>query len=303
MISADRGVETSTESSGRRLSCDAGRRSDRIVGILGVLVLGTFAVTVFSLARLFAPRLPAAGGALLMIAGTFLRRYDYNLTPDLLAALFAALGLLLLLRGRDAGGGCVLGIAVFAKLTNLFLLPFAWVYAFVCRRRRGLVCSTAAAAGPLGFFLVLNLTLFGSPFVSSYDRNVLLREGALTIVSHRGQFDQGLLRGLSGELFDRDHGLVPTSPVLWLALPGFALMLRRHRREAALMLLLAEFFLFLFATYRYWASTRYGNRFLILLLVLAAAPVALALEWTADRLRAWASLARAGDRTAAQSGS
>src|SRR2546425_1095453 len=264
--------------------------------LFGVLVLGTLAVTLFRLARLFAPRLPAAGGALLMMAGTFLRRYDYNITPDLLAALFAALGLLLLLRGRDAAGGGVLGIAVLAKLSNLFLLPFAWVYAFFCRGRRGLGCSIAAAAGPLGLLLVLNLTLFGSPFVSSYDRNVLLREGALTIVSHRGQFDQGLLQGLSGELFDRDHGLVPTSPVLWLALPGFALMLRRHRREAALMLLLAEFFLFLFAPYRYWASTRYGNRFLILLLVLAAAPVSLALEWTVERLKTWARVARPPNR-------
>ena len=271
--------------------------------LFGVLVLGSLAVTLFLLARLFAPRLAAAGGALLMVAGTFLRHYDYNITPDLLAALLAALGLLLLLRGRGVGGGCVLGFAVLAKLTYLFLLPFAWVYAFLRGGRRGLACSIAAAAGPLGLLLLLNLALFGSPFISSYDRNIVLQDGALTIVSHRGQFDQGLLHGLSGELFDRNHGLIPTSPALWLAVPGFALMLRRYRREAALMLLLGEFYLFLFATYRYWATTRYGNRFLILLLVLMAAPVALALEWMADRLKAWVSVARSERRAAAQSGS
>src|SRR6266850_2155919 len=85
--------------------------------ILGLLILGTLAMAFFCLARLVTPCLPSAAAALLLIAGTFLRRYDYNITPDLLAALVAALGLFLLLRGRDLGGGCVFGVAVFAKLT------------------------------------------------------------------------------------------------------------------------------------------------------------------------------------------
>src|SRR5882762_2702352 len=104
--------------------------------IFGLLILGMLAMAFFCLARLVAPRLPSAAAALLLIAGTFLRQYDYNITPDLLAALVAALGLFLLLRGRDLGGGCVFGVAVFAKLTNLFLLPFAWIYVFLFRGRR-----------------------------------------------------------------------------------------------------------------------------------------------------------------------
>jgi len=271
--------------------------------ILGLLILGTLAMAFFCLARLVTPRLPSAAAALLLIAGTFLRRYDYNITPDLLAALVAALGLFLLLRGRDLGGGCVLGVAVFAKLTNLFLLPFGWIYVFLCRGRRGLGRSIAAATVPLAFLLLLNQVLFGSPLITSYDRNVLSQDGSLTVVSHRGQFDRALWEGLPGMLLDRDHGLIPTSPALWLALPGLALMWRSHRREAALTIVLGEFYLLLFATYRYWATTRYGNRFLILLLVLAAAPMALALEWAAARLKAWVSAARPGSRTVAQSGS
>ena len=271
--------------------------------IFGLLILGMLAMAFFCLARLVAPRLPSAAAALLLIAGTFLRQYDYNITPDLLAALVAALGLFLLLRGRDLGGGCVFGVAVFAKLTNLFLLPFAWIYVFLCRGRRGLGRSIAAAAVPLSFLLLLNQVLFGSPLITSYDRNVLSQDGALTVVSHRGQFDRALWEGLPGMLLDRDHGLIPTSPALWLALPGLALMWRSHRREAALTIVLGEFYLLLFATYRYWATTRYGNRFLILLLILAAAPMALALEWSAARVKDWVSAARPGSRTAAQSGS
>lgn len=271
--------------------------------LLGLLVAGMLAATVYILARLFARPQAAAAAAVLMIAGTFLRRYDYNLAPDLLSALVSACGLLAVLRGRNGVGGILLGTAVLAKPTNLFLLPFAWTYASVRNGRRGLGRSIAGSAGPLTLLLLLNLAQFGSPFTSSYDRNVLSRDGALAVVSHRGQFDQNLLRGLSGELLDRDHGLIPTSPALFLVLPGFALMYRRHRREAMLTLLLGEFYLLLFATYRYWNTTAYGNRFLILLLVLAAPPTAMALEWIADRVARGRTLFRLRTGPAAQSGS
>jgi len=271
--------------------------------LFGVLVAGMLAAVLYFLARGFAPPLPAAAAAFLMIAGTFLRRYDYNLTPDLLSALVAACGLLAVLRGRNAAGGILLGTAVLAKPTNLFLLAFAWTYALVCRGRRGLVGSIVGSAGPLAVLLLLNQAQFGSPFTSSYDRNVLSRDGELAMVSHRGQFDKNPMRGLSGELLDRDHGLLPTSPALFLALPGFALMYRRHRREAMLLLLLGEFYLLLFATYRYWNTTAYGNRFLILLLVLAAPPTALAVEWIAGRVTGGRTLLRLRTGTAAQSGS
>lgn len=271
--------------------------------LLGVLVAGMFATALYFLARLFARPLPAAAAAVLMIAGTFLRRYDYNLAPDLLSALVAACGLLAALRGRDAAGGILLGTAVLAKPTNLFLLAFAWAYAWVCGGRRGLGRSMKGSAGPLALLMLLNLAQFGSPFTSSYDRNVLSRDGELAMVSHRGQFDQNPVLGLAGELLDREHGLLPTSPALFLALPGFALMYRRHRREAILIMLLGEFYLLLFASYRYWSTTAYGNRFLILLLVLAAPPTALALEWIAGRVTGGRTLFRLRAGTADQSGS
>lgn len=260
--------------------------------VLSVALLAALGVVLMRLARTVAPPAAAAGAALLLMSGSFLRRYDYNITPDVLAALVAALGLLALWRGGDVRGGLFLGMAAAAKLANLFLLPFGLVYALACRGRRGLLRCAASAMLPASALLMVNLALFGSPFLSSYDRNVVLQDGALAVVSHRGHFDRNVLSGLAGELFDREHGLIPTSPALWLALPGFALMYRCRRREAILALLLGEFFLFLFATYRYWATTRFGNRFLILLVVLAAPPVALALEWTGGWLKERIGLAR-----------
>jgi len=253
--------------------------------IFSVVLLAALPIALMRLARPFAPPAAAAGASALLVTGTFLRRYDYNVTPDLFAAILGVVGLLALMRGRDLRGGLVLGISAAAKTTHFFLLPFGLIYVLSMRGGRGVARCAAGAIAPVLALLLLNTALFGSPLVSSYDRNVLLKDGVLTIVSHMSQFDRNPIQGLAGELFDVEHGLVPTSPALWLTLPGLALMFRRHRREAVLALLLSEFYLLLFATYRYWDTTRYGNRFLILVVALASPPLAMALEWLKERAR------------------
>jgi len=253
--------------------------------IVSIVLLAALPVALMSLARPFAPPVAAAGAAALLVTGTFLRRYDYNITPDLLAALLGLCGLIALVRGRDLAGGLVLGLSAAAKPTDLFLLPFGVLYALATRRRRGALKCLAGALGPVLALLALNAALFGSPLIGSYDRNVLMRDGVPTIVSHMSQFDRSALHGLAGELLDPQHGLVPTSPFLWLALPGLALMMKRHGREAVLILVVSEFYLLLFATYRYWDTTRYGNRFLILVVALASPPVAMALDWMGQQVR------------------
>jgi hypothetical protein len=259
-------------------------------GVPGVLlfniaVLGALAVALMRLARPFAPSWAAAIAALLLLAGTFLRRYDYNFSPDLFATLILALGLGALLRGRPLAGGIVLALAAAAKLTHLFLLPLGLLYAGLRDGWRGAARACAGAAGPLLALGALNLALFGSAGVTSYDRNVVVEDGEAVLVSHRGSFDQDLLRGLRGEMFDRRQGLLPTSPALWLALPGFVLFFRRSPREALLCLAIGEFLLLFFATYRFWATSHYGNRFLMPLVALSAPAVARALEWMGVRLR------------------
>jgi hypothetical protein len=258
-----------------------------------ILVMGLLGVVLMRLARPAAPAWAASAAAFLLIAGTFLRRYDYNFSPDLFATLLLASGLLALQRGRDLGGGLVLGLAVAAKLTHLFLLPLGVIYAGAARGWRAGLQAASATAPPLLALAALNLALFGSPFVTSYDRNVGLEGGEAVTLSHRGLFDQSAWRGLSGELFDSRHGLLPTSPPLLLALPGFVLLLRRRPLDAVLHLAVAEFLLLFFATYRYWATSHYGNRFLMPVAAVACPSVALALQWIAAWARARA-LARRG---------
>ena len=253
--------------------------------VFNLVVLSLLAVVLMRLARTVAPPWAAALAAFLLIAGTFLRRYDYNFSPDLFATLVLSAALLALLHGRDRLGGLLLGLSVTAKLTDLFLVPLGPIYAHSCRGWRAAVRASLAAAVPLAAYGLSNFALFGSPWVTSYDRNVAVADGAFVTVGHRGLFDQGVLSGLAGELFDPVHGLLPTSPILLLAIPGFVLLLRRRPREAVLFLAIGEFLLLFFATYRYWSASHYGNRFLMPLVAVTAPSIALSLQWIVVWLR------------------
>ncbi|HMC81744.1 MAG TPA: hypothetical protein VKL61_00760, partial [Candidatus Polarisedimenticolia bacterium] len=102
--------------------------------------------------------------------------------------------------------------------------------------------------------------------------------GVPTTVSHRGFFDLPLWEGVRGQLLSPRVGLLTTSPVLLLAIPGFVILLRRDPWEGLLYLSISEFLFLLFSTYRWWATSHYGNRFLMVPVCLAAVPMALTLE-------------------------
>ncbi len=250
-----------------------------------VLVLALLAVAIMLLARSESSPMAAAGAALLIVFGTFLREYEYNFSPDLFATLILVLALLLAIRGRSAAGGAFLGAAVAAKLTHLFIVPIVLGYAAWSRGWRAAGRTMLGAAPFLLALALLNVALFGSPFETSYDRNVVLDGGDVLTLSHRGLFDGDPLAGLFAELFDPKHGLLTTAPVVLLALPGFVLLFRRRPLEAALYLVIGEFLLLFFGTYRHWNTSHYGNRFLMPVLAVCAPAVAMALEWIVLRLR------------------
>jgi hypothetical protein len=133
------------------------------------------------------------------------------------------------------------------------------------------------------FLLGLNAALFGSPWVTSYDRGVAVRDGRETIVTHRTQFDGAFLAGLEGELFDRTHGLLPTAPIVLLAVPGLILLARRDRGEALLTVAIGLTLLGVLAPYRGWSASHTGNRFLMPALALLAPALSLACAHVAER--------------------
>ena len=251
-----------------------------VVGFLlfNLVVVGCLAGVIWALCRRHVTPSLATLSTMTLLAGTFLRAYAYNYSPDLFAALLFLGGLFLVLRERPLGGGFFLGMAVLAKITNLFGLLIVAAFA-CCRMDRRQAFRLAAGALPALLLLALiNSLMFGSPATTGYDRTLVLVHGEAVTVSHRGFFDLPISEGVWGQLFSARTGLLPTSPALLLAVPGFFILLRRRPWEGLLVLGLCEFTFLLFSTYRWWATSHYGNRFLMVPVALSAIPLSLTFD-------------------------
>jgi hypothetical protein len=243
-----------------------------------VLVMALLAVILWAICSLYVSPGTATAAVALVVGGSFLRAYLYNFSPDLFAGVLVLAGVLLILKRWNFAAGLVLGVSVLAKVTNLFVSLL--VLALLCfrRPRAGALAAGAGLLPGLALWMLLNSAMFGSPTTTGYDRTIVLQGGAITLLSHRGFFDLPLLEGIGGQLLDPRVGILTTSPLLLLALPGLVPLFRRHRWDGLLFLGIAEFLFLLFSTYRWWSTSHYGNRFLLVPVALTAVPMALALD-------------------------
>jgi hypothetical protein len=239
-------------------------------------------------ARRYAPDLIAFALMLWFAFGTVLRPAAYNFAPDVLSTLLVAGAIVALLYRHAGAAGVLLGLSLWAKWTNAIFFPVA-VAALAARRDwRSLARFGAAAALPIAGLLGLNWHMFGSPFVTPYDR-VLVAQNQRWVLepSHRTFFTVPFWRGLWTQLTHPTLGLVAGAPPVLLALPGFALLARRVRGEALLVggACLAQ--LALFAKYEQWTMSSYGPRFVLSVVALSALPAAAALAFVFERARRW----------------
>jgi hypothetical protein len=268
--------------------------------VFNVGVLAALSLALYKLCSLSARREAAALGALATVLGSFLILYDYNYSPDLLACLCVVLSVIGVIRERPAAGGFLGGFAVFARTSNLFLLPIlglhvAWRSRHLPREviRRTAIFA-AAAAIPLLAQAALNASMFGSPLVSPYMRILDVQDGNPVLRSHVSDFDNPLWAGLRGQILDARRGLLYTAPILLAAIPGFFVWFGRKPEQAVLCLAIGEFLLLLFSRYRWWATSHEGNRFLMPTVALAAPAVACLI----DAIVAGAAARVGGGRTA-----
>lgn len=227
---------------------------------------------------------PGAAAMATFLVGilSFAPHYVYNYSQDILASAFL-LGAFICLdrRGERRIGlllaGASFGIACVAKFPYLVVSP-AMMFLLPAKPSRWLDFGVGFAA-PVALLLGYNAALFGHPLVTSYDRIALFEAGAWQIATHRGDFSMAILpRGLMGQLLDRKHGLLWTSPITLPSLAGLAYLARRRWRLGA-ALTAAIFLLYgFFAAYRFWDTSHYGNRFLFPIIILSGLPLALLLE-------------------------
>jgi len=255
--------------------------------VFNLLQLALLLVVAERLARRFASPWAAAAAVALTGIASFLPAYAWNFSPDVFATLLLMAALLALpaatapeedgdgspaVTWRHAVAGGLFGLACVAKLTTVLLAPALLLLAG--RRLRPLVALAAGVALPLALYGLLNLHLFGSPTVTSYDRIVHREADGVRLHSTREDFHQPLGRGLVVQLLDQRRGLLWTAPLALVALAALPLLARRRPAAALAVAWTALVLLLFYARYDWWWTSEYGNRFLMPAVVLAALPLA-----------------------------
>lgn len=220
----------------------------------------------------------AATAVVLTYVASFLPHYLWNYSPDVCATMLLAGGTLAVVaadRRRDwVWGGVLLGLACAAKYPLVLFLPgtFLLVRGPFWKPARAVACGMLI---PLTLLALLNFHQFGSPFTTGYDRIAILGADSVpSTYSQRSSFDLPFREGFSGQLFDREHGLVRTSPITLISMLGFPVLIWHRRRLGTHLAVGSLALFFLFCLYDQWDASHYGNRFLMPAVAFAAIPLA-----------------------------
>ncbi|MFT7623900.1 MAG: hypothetical protein ACI9WU_003086 [Myxococcota bacterium] len=246
-----------------------------VLMMIGMLVLG------YHLAREVAPDGHSAVAAVVCgLAGPFVM-YSYNFSNDGFYTVLCLGGLLAAARKRPVLAGLLFGLSIWAKVTCVLVGP-AYLGVMVWRRydRNGVIRLVAASAIPVLGLALANTWMFGAPWITSYHRVLVVREGALTVASHTDLFTVPFWTGLRLMFSAHRHGLATAWPASLLACLGLLPMLLDRRRGLALGMLLTSVALFSF----YAKFAYYQERFLFPWFVLGIVPGAVLLESAGNRL-------------------
>jgi hypothetical protein len=242
--------------------------------------------------------LPAAAVAVAATGtASFMPHYVWNFSPDIFVCLLLISALVILtdMSAQSAVlslvAGTLMGIAGLAKFSTLLAVPGVPLLLGKPLRPR-LFYFALGLALPLAAGGWLNFHLFGSPLVTSYDRIAVVLDDTVSLRSQRADFDLPLWRGVVGQLTDRRHGLLFTSPITLLSLLGIPALARRNRNVAIYVTGTALAIFLFYSMYRPWSASHYGNRFLFPVVVLAVVPLAAGIDYV---YRVWRDR-RAGSR-------
>ncbi|MBN1871184.1 MAG: hypothetical protein JW800_01275, partial [Candidatus Omnitrophica bacterium] len=183
-------------------------------------------ILIFKLNRLFFNEWVSFATTIIYATGTLFLDYVYNYSPDILSTVMVVGGLYFILKKRYHVGALLLGLSLFAKVSNIVPAGLIIAYAvFVILKGDRLTSGEKAqdmtrkvttilvfllvfliALAPL---LMTNYELFGSPFVTGYQRTAERGDGGrLHIFDHMGHFDQPFLLGARRLLFLGRWGIV-----------------------------------------------------------------------------------------------
>ncbi|HET6576441.1 MAG TPA: hypothetical protein VFG68_22770, partial [Fimbriiglobus sp.] len=240
-----------------------------LFGRPGLLIFNLAALNLFliGLAKL-AGDTPAARVAVLVgFLATPLLWYSANFSPDLFLCALLVGSLLAARADRPTLAGVLAGLAVSVKVyVAAMVLPIPVLVWATAGDRRWVALVRFAAGGLLGLApgLAFNTWLFGAPWVTGYERQLLVRDGAIGLADHSSRFTIPFAEGLRNLLFEPAVGLWPTAP-LWSLWPvAVCVLLIAPVRGRAWVLTTAAVILLnlaVFAPYDGWNGSAVGNRY------------------------------------------
>ena len=247
-----------------------------LFGMAGFLIFNVLCVIVMLMsAYLIAARIaPAAAGAMAVVfiaASPTLVDHTYLLSADVFNATLIAAGTLLLYERRLRTAGVLLGLALWARPVTAVLVVPVVVAALAGKiDRRQLRTFVIAAAIPLVLAGIANTIMYGAPWVTSYDRILVVENRVPTTRSARDLFTNTLDAGARLMFLDREHGLVANALPALIAVVGLVPLARHDWRLAAGMAVALIGFVFAYVRYRYF-NARFFFAWQALLIVPLAA--------------------------------
>ncbi|HTR49106.1 MAG TPA: hypothetical protein VMJ10_00285 [Kofleriaceae bacterium] len=203
--------------------------------------------------------------------------YSHQFAASLLVLAFAALH-----RELPAAAGFATGVAVISELT---VAPLALLVAAFALSKLGWRCALRFAVASLPPVVVLalyNASCFGSPLHVGYQSlaDPYFEQG----MSHLFGFGAPNVEVMGMMLASQFRGLLPVSPFLVLAVPGWYVMLRARQTRvlgAACVLGFVGMLVLLSGYAFWWGGSSFGSRHFVPALPLLVIPVAFAI----DRMR------------------
>ena len=203
--------------------------------------------------------------------------YSANFSPDLFLCALIVGSLLAARANRPTASGVLAGLAVSVKVyVAAMVLPVPVLVWVAAGDRRWAALVRFAAGGLLGLApgLAFNTWLFGAPWVTGYERQLLVHDGVVGLADHSSRFTIPFVEGLRNLLFDPTVGLWPTAPLWFLWPVAVAVLLVLPLRGQTWVLAAAAVILLnlaVFAPYDGWNGSAVGNRYVFPALVLGFA--------------------------------
>ncbi|RMD86574.1 MAG: hypothetical protein D6808_03005 [Candidatus Dadabacteria bacterium] len=235
--------------------------------VLNGLFLIFIAISLYRLTKSIVKGEPFLTIVTILMLGTQTLFILYELSYDLFGACLIICGLDMA-RKKPLGGAFLMAFSLFVRPFNIVYMPFLIYIALLMAenkdRKYTLLSLFSGFALGCGIFGMYNHLLWGSPFVTVYDRTPNFAKGEMVFKPAISLFSiKVFLSDWWAKLFGLKSGLLLYNPAL-LALPFIAFrgFWNFCKVEKSLFFggLMPALLLF---GYKYWGSTGFGNRFLL----------------------------------------